>query len=81
MASIDNKEVKQVMIDEGLAINVVSIAALQHLNIPLSYLSALMLAIRAFNNTLSTTLGVVILPFRFRARSIPTAYHVVEGDM
>lgn len=54
---------------------------LQHINIPLSYLSVPTLAIRAFNNTLSSTLGVVVLPIRVGARSIPTACHVVEGDM
>ena len=78
---IENKGIKRVMIDDGLMINVVSTVALQHLNIPLSYLSATTLSIKAFNNTLSTTLGVVILPLKFRARSIPTTLHVLEGDM
>lgn len=49
---IDSKGVKRVMIDEGSIINKVSIVALQHLNIPLSYLRAPSLAINAFNNTL-----------------------------
>jgi len=62
MTCIDINGVKLVIIDEGSMINVVSIATLQHLNIPLSYLSVPTLAIRAFNNTLSSTLGVVILP-------------------
>lgn len=69
------------MIDEGLRINVVSTTTLQHLNIPLSYLSTPTIAIRAFNNTLSTTLGMVILPLKVEARSIPITYHVVEDDI
>lgn len=81
MAYIDNKGVKWVMIDDGLAINVDSIVALHHLNIYLSYLSAHTLAIKAFNNTLSSTLVVVVLPLRVGTKSIPTTCHVVEGDM
>ena len=73
---IDNKEVKRIMIDEGSMINVISTIALQHLNIPLLYLSALTLIIRSINNTFSTTLGVV-LPVMVGARSITIAYHVV----
>lgn len=77
MAYIDNKGVKWVMINEGSIINVVSTMVLQHLNILLSYLSAPTLVSRAFNNTLSSTLGVVVLPLRVGARSILIAYHVV----
>ena len=69
------------MIDEGSIINLVSITIFQHLNITLSYLNALMLAIKAFNNTLSTTLCLVVLMLKVGAKSIPTACHVVEGDM
>lgn len=69
------------MIDEGSKINVVSIIALQHLNISLSYFSVPTLAIRAFNNTLSTTLDMVVIPLKVEATLIPTTCHVVEGDM
>lgn len=69
------------MIDEGSAINTVYTSTLQHLNIILSYLSTSTLAIRAFNNTLSTTLGVVVLPLKVEARSMPTSCHIVEDDM
>ena len=69
------------MIDEGSSINIVFMVALQHLNIPLSCLSVPTLAIRAFNNPLSSTWGVVVLPLRVGTRPIPIACHVVEGDM
>lgn len=77
MAYIDSKGVKRVMIDEGSVINVVFIAPLQHLNIPLSYFSAPTLAIKAFNNILSTTLGMVILPLKVVARLILIVCHVL----
>lgn len=54
----------RVMINEGLTINMISISVLQHLSIPLSYLSAPTLAIKVFNNTLITTLGVVVLTLK-----------------
>lgn len=78
---IDGKGVKRVMINEGLVINVVSIATLQSLGISLFYLSAPTLAVKAFNNTLSTTLGVVMIPIKVGVRSVPMPYHVVEGEM
>ena len=81
MAYINNKGVKWVKIDKGSMINVVSTMMFHHLNTPLSFLSMPTLAIRAFNNTLSSTLGVFVLPLRVGARSITIAYHVMEGDM
>lgn len=81
MAYINNKGIKRVMIDKGSLINMVSTMALQHLNIPLSYLSAPTLAIKDFNNTLSTTLAMVVLPIKGGARLIPIACHIMNDDM
>lgn len=67
------------MIDEGS--NIVSTSTLQNLNIYLTYLSAPTLAIRAFNNTLSTTLVVLMTPLKVKVVSIPTACHIMEGDI
>lgn len=78
---IDSKGIKRVMIDEGLTINIMYTIILQHLNIPLWYLSTPTLAIKDFNNTLSTSFRVVMISLKIKARSIPIAYHVVEGDM
>lgn len=69
------------MIDEGLMINMVFTIVLQHLNIPLSYLSGPTPAIRAFNNILSITLGILFIPLKVGARSIPKTLHIVKDDM
>lgn len=69
------------MIDNGFAINVISFVALERLKIPTNILNALTLTIRAFNNTLATTMGIVVLPIRVGVREISATYHVVEGEM
>lgn len=69
------------MINKGSTINVVSAIALFNLKIPISYLSAPTLSIRDFNNTSSTTLGVVVIPIKVGVRCVHTTYHVVEGEM
>lgn len=81
IAYVEDRGVKRVIIDEGSIINVVSIAVLKNLSIPMSCLSSPTLAIVSFNNTLSTKLGVVMIPFNIGVRSIPTPYHVVKGEM
>lgn len=81
IAYIDGKGVKRVMIDEGLAINVVSIVELHNLNILISYLSDPTFSIRAFNNNLYTIVGVVVIPIKVGVRLVSTTCHVVEGEM
>lgn len=69
------------MIYERSTINVVYKTMLQNLGIPMSYLSAPTLAIKAFNNTLYRTLRVVMIPIKVKVRLIPMPCHVVEGEM
>jgi len=78
---IEGKGFKRVIIDEGSTINMVSKVALQNLNILMTYLNSLTLAIRAFNNTFSTTLGVVVIPIKIGVRLVPITCHIVESEM
>ena len=54
------------LIENGSVINVIYSMALEKLKVPIRYLNAPTLTIKAFNKTLATTMGIVILPFKVR---------------
>ena len=67
--------------DNGSTINVIYLVELERLKVPIIFLNAPTLTIRAFNNTLGTTMGIVILLVKVRVREIATTCHVVKGEM
>lgn len=81
VAYVDSHPLKWVMIDNGSTINVISSIAFERLKIPTNFLNAPTLTIQAFNNTLETIMGTVVLPIRVDVREISMNYHVVEGEM
>lgn len=81
MAYVDSYPLKQVMIDDGLEINVISSIALERLKILINFFNAPTLMIQDFNNTLTTIMGIGILPIRVGVKEIPMTFHVVEGEM
>lgn len=72
---------KRVFVENGLEINVIFFVALERLNVPIRFLNAPIISIRAFNNTLATNMGTFILPVRVGFKEIIATYHVVEGEM
>lgn len=78
---VDYRISKIVLIDNGLKINVISFIAFEILKVPIIYLNALTLTIRAFDNALATTMGTIILPIRVGVGEISTTCHVVKGEM
>jgi len=48
---------------------------------PQSSLSSSTLQLRAFNDTLSNTMGTTILPLKVGCRSLHILFHAIEGDL
>jgi len=78
---VDSYPSKRVLRDNGLAINVISSVALEILKVPIKFLNAPTLTIRAFNNTLEMIMGIAILLVKVGVREITVTCHVVEGQM
>ena len=59
VASIDGKMFKQILINEGSTINIISKIAFQNLNTPFSHVKAPTLQLKAFNDALCPIVGSI----------------------
>jgi len=81
VAYMDSLPSKKILVDNRSVINVISSIVLERLKVLIRILNASNLTIMAFNNTLATTMGIIILLVKVGVREITSTYHVVEGDM
>jgi len=81
VAGVDGKIFKGVLIDEGSAINIISTASFQNLNIPFSQIKAPTLQLRAFNYALCPTVGSISVPITVGSKIVQTILQVIEGDI
>lgn len=81
VAYMDSHPSKRILVNNGSTINIISLVALERLKVPIQLLNAPTLAIIPFNNTLTMTIGIIILPIRFGVTEISMTCHVVKGEM
>lgn len=69
---------KRVLVDNGSMINAISYVVLEILKVPIHFLNVPTITIRAFNNTLATTMGILVLRVKVGVRELTTTCHVVK---
>lgn len=72
---------KQILIDEGSTINIISTTTFQNLNIPFSHTKAPTLQLKAFNDALYPTVGSISIPITVGSKIVQTILQVIEGDI
>jgi len=81
VANVDGKMFKQILIDEGSTINIISTIAFLNLNIPFSHIKAPTLQLKAFNDALFFTIGSISIPIMVGSKTVQTVLQVIEGDI
>lgn len=66
VAYVDYHPSKRVLVDNRSKINIISFVELKRLKVPIKFLNTPTLTIRDFNNTLPTTMGIMVLLVRVR---------------
>lgn len=68
-------------IDNGLIINIISSITLSNLNISFSHFTSPTLILRAFKDTLYSTLETIVLSIKVGDKTLHTLCYVIKGDM
>lgn len=79
--STKGHNIKSVLINNGSSLNVVSSSTLSDLNILQSSLSSSTLQLRVFIDTISTTMGTIVLSLKVGPKNLHTLFHVIKGAL